>query len=434
MKKLVFLSELFVLFLFVALILFIIYVSLHSYSIEQTLYAGQDRLNNPLRGFYTQIDCRHPEFLDHLVSENQRLALAAYDISPYRDCPLSEEKLQELKIFLSHAEELGISCIFRAAYGFDILDSNDADSLERIKEHVSQIAPVLNEYKDTVCCVQAGFFGPWGEWHTSRFLENNPVETQVSNRNYLLTLLLENLDSSIPINVRRPRFIRDAKKAGLDTGRIGFHNDGLLASDNDLGTYDDADYDRAAEMKWLSRQPLGMNGGEMPALSRYTAVSNVLKEFPLMQISYLNIGYNTEVLDSWKTETVDGQNAYDYIENHLGYRFYVSHIEYRETWRGITLTAALVNEGFAPIGKGFSASFALIKDGKEFLIPIHTDLYTIKNGESKPLKVSLPEEYRSSSFQIGIKIQKDDTAVQLSNKENNFENGTNYLFSVSREN
>jgi hypothetical protein len=436
-RKIILISEL-ILFLFLALvIIFLLYVNAHSYSYEVKLESGQMQLTNPARGFYTQLGCNNANLLESLAEKNQTLVLAAYDLGSYRDCALSQEKLDELTTFLSRARELQIKCIFRAAYGFDILDSNDADSFQRIKDHIGQIAPVLNQYKDTIYCVQAGFFGPWGEWHTSKYLENNSAQTQMNNRNQLLKLLLTNLDDSIILNVRRPRFIRDAQKAGIDITRIGFHDDGLLASDNDLGTYDDADYDREAEMTWLHNSTVGVNGGEMPSISAYTDAANVVKEFNLMQISYLNSGYNTQVLDDWKTQTWEGENAYDYINNHLGYRFYVKKIKYRESWRKITLTATLENEGFAPITTGFQASFILrSEDGTETVIPIETKPETIKGGKNRRLEVTVPEEFRKTSFQIGLKIE--DTAdtrnlVEFSNSENSYENGVNYLTEIIRK-
>ena len=309
---------------------------------------------NPARGLYLQIRSNRPDKLERLQGENMTLCLLAFDIYEYRDRELPEEKLTELQVFLEEAKAQQVQCIFRAAYGFDEEASNDAVSWDLVERHVEQISEVLNLYTDQIYCVQAGFLGPWGEWHHCRWTEDE--EQAPEYRRALLKLLLDHLDPVITVDVRRPRFIREYG----DLRRLGYHDDGLLSTHSDYGTYDDPDYDREQELKWLYKHiPIPHNGGEMPKLSEFSEPQNALKEFKQLKLSYLNSRYNKDVLEDWKGKTLEGQNAYTLLTNRLGYRYYVSKIRIPGKLRkglmslGQKATVTVSNEGFAPIDQRY---------------------------------------------------------------------------------
>ena len=190
------------------------------------LTRSNKKLNNPARGFYVQIDSKEKERLEDIKKAGIRVSLVAFDIREYLDKMISEDKLAELDNVLKMARNQGIRVVFRAAYDFDGR-YKDPDSLERVYSHIKQIAPIINKNKACILCVQAGFLGPWGEWHSTKFVEG---VNGVKDRNSVLETLLVELDESIEINLRRPRFIRDAMDAGISIKRIGFHNDGLLST------------------------------------------------------------------------------------------------------------------------------------------------------------------------------------------------------------
>jgi hypothetical protein len=131
-----------------------------------------------------------------------------------------------------------------------------------------QIASILNE-SDAILCVQAGFLGPWGEWHSSNLLSNKDEAANVALRNAILRTLLGSLDPGLNIALRRPRFVRDLTNTGANGSRLGFHNDALLSGGTDMGTYSDPAYTRESELVWVDRfLPRGINGGEMPMQDR----------------------------------------------------------------------------------------------------------------------------------------------------------------------
>ncbi len=345
---------------------------------------------NPGRGFYVQINSDEEERFEELKNENIKIALIAYDIKKYLNTKISDEKLKELETVLCEARKYKVQVIFRAAYGFTS-KYNDPENIENIYTHIKQIAPILNANKDVILSVQAGFIGPWGEWHSSKFFTGD--ENEVKIRNEILSTLVKNLNEDIVINVRRPRFIRDAITAGIDKSRLGLHNDALLSTKDDMGTYDDLGYTREEELVWVKENIAhGVNGGEMPLISEYSNINNAIKEMKELQITYLNSRYNTEVLKQWKNTEYKGQNGLQYINNHLGYRLWLGKVElssYIKPNREFTMKAVIHNSGFAPINNG-KKIFLIMKQGNQIIFNsiLEGDLSSINGDMSKEFAIN----------------------------------------------
>lgn len=403
-------------------------------------------LRNPSRGFYIQLDSSKVSKIEKIKEQDVRLVLVAFDLADYRDTKIPKEKLEELNSMLQALRENGIKAIVRAAYGFEDTGDNDADSLERVREHILPFAECLNENSDVILCVQAGFLGPWGEWHSSKFLTGTKEEQSQVRKNVVKELAAA-LSDEIIINLRRPRFIREAIEAGIAPERLGYHDDGLLATESDYGTYDDPQYDREAELAYLATAGLsGINGGEMPKVSDYSDSENAILEFPKLHLTYLNLKYNEEVLENWKQSEWNGQNAFDYISNRLGYRFWVTNITvpvnwYRNPWIAPRITLSLANSGFSAIEPGYCMEIIIrAEDGSLTELPAALDLEKLNNGQETKLKIKFPKRKKGSSFWVGLRIYdgKIDSkakqfCIELANNEMVYENGVNYLFKVSTD-
>lgn len=389
---------------------------------------------NPGRGLYRQISSEEPEML-RKMEEKMSLVLLQYDIAAYKGERLPEQKLQELELFLQEADRQKKEIIFRAAYGFDETAKNhDVREIAQIEEHVRQIAPILNAYTDSIYCVQAGFIGPWGEWHGSLLFQDKTEEEKTQLRNQVLKVLADELDERIVIDVRRPSFLKDAKKAGLDMERFGVHNDGFLASDSDLGTYEEGM--RKADQKWFSSNiATGINGGEMPAVSERTEPDSAAEEFANWNISYLNAYYNTEVLEQWKGQEYKGQNAYEYLVAHLGYRFYLTQVKYpkrlakSKAKQSIPLQAVITNSGSAPIQKGYGLSWVICQKGTitgEYEVLSDTSVI-LPNEEMKLLtEIKATEVMKESPLEIGLRICQGDKTVRLYDDRVYYKDGINF--------
>lgn len=405
---------------------------------------SQEILINPARGFYIQYTTSNEEYFSSLRDEGITIMLLAYDIHDFTNSPLSDEKLLELRNALEVAKQNAIKVVFRAAYGFDSLyQYKDPRNINIVKAHINQIAPILNEYQDIILCVQAGFLGPWGEWHSSNLL---PEQEGVSrhNRISVLRALVDALDDNIIINIRRPKYVREAEAAGINIQKLGVHNDALLANENDFGTYNDSNYSRSDELRWMKENiVLSINGGEMPQISEYTKAVVADQEFRSMNITYLNILYNSVVLEDWKRQVLDGNNAYDEISKRLGYRLYLDKVEfpkYIKEGKEFQYKIKMDNSGYAAIQRGYKATLIIKDQSNKYYYPLtNWDLHQLAGGTTITNigKIKLPDHFDGDTIRIGISITsgalEEDLEykdyVILANENFSYEDGINY-FSV----
>lgn len=426
----------------IAFLIAVVLAGLYLYScfvddVVQFYEAGNQTIQNPGCGFYVQIKSDRKDKIER-YEEDTKLFLLTLDLYECRSSEIPRYMLRELEEFLEEARTRNVTCIFRAAYGFEKETSNDADSLERIEAHVCQIAPILNAYKDRIICVQAGMLGPWGEWHSSRYLKGEQAQ---QNRCWLTKLWLDHLDPEMVVALRRPSFIKEAVEAGLPIERIGYHNDGLLGSSTDLGTYED-ETDRREALQWLQENLVtGHNGGEMPYVNDYSQAEQVLKEFPQMKISYLNMKYNEAVYEDWKTQKIGTENAYDYIAKRLGSRLYISGVKRPEKmthklllWnRKIVVT--LENEGFAPLSEKYNLEW-VIEDHQGNLHTFETDVSVseLDHQESLDIELSVWNLLTIDVKKIGIRIydnsnpiKDNEHCVEFANDLFEYRDGVNYF-------
>lgn len=426
------------LLILLAFIVLMLYLMGHGKEKYVRLEESRRELQNPDRGYYIQVHSGEKERFKELEAEGIRLSLLSFDLHKYSRQRISEEKIADLKACLQNARAHHVSIIFRAAYGFDG-SCQEPEEKELIYEHIRQIAEVLNEYANQIVCVQAGMLGPYGEWHHGAYLPDDNEEEARRNRLFVLKAWEESLNQSIAVNVRRPRFIREAEEAGILVGRLGFHNDGLLGSDSDMGTYDDPGYNREEELKWTDEWLLELpNGGEMPIVSVESEAENANREFARLHLSYLNSMYNREVIEGWKYSRLNGENARQYIENHLGYRLFVSEYRYDQIREEITLT--ICNSGYAPIPSNYKMTLVTDLDGQKYFRELdEKNIYQICNGEEVVLNTAAFPEAEGEIDDVkvrrlGIQIIKsgseaaEENCVELANDDFKYEDGINYMF------
>lgn len=407
-------------------------------------------LNNPDRGFYIQIDSGRADKIPDAAKE-VRVILLAFDIGAFSSKDLPQEKLNELQEALDAAAREHVSVVFRAAYGFQ-KEATEPDELSQMGRHIGQMAAVLNRFADQILVVQAGMLGSYGEWHSSRYLEGTK-EQQRESRLYILGQWEAALSPQIQVDVRRPRFIREASEAGILSGRLGLHNDALLSTDSDMGTYDAPGMEREDELVWmqenLTRQ---VNGGEMPTLGEFSMPENADREFAMMHTGYLNLKYNKEVIACWETAMLRESNAKRYLENHLGYRLYLSELGMRRLHlggelytTGIKIRLKLCNTGYAPLSEQYKV-FLTVSAGsevvyKEIQMP---KLYGVSNGECAETEVliRLPRDFMqgNETIEIGLKIARSKDAedgrdcVELANGGSSYHKGINGITSLEKTN
>ena len=189
---------------------------------------------NPERGFYKYTDSKGTPALSEQTLRSYRqkqisLIYRLYYLKDFKNAPISDAFLSQIKQDMEVARKAGIKMILRFAYSL-AMDEPDAP-LAVILQHLDQIKPILQEDKDVIAVLQAGFIGSWGEWYyTTNNLNNDAA------RKAILDKILEVLPTDRTVQVRTPNYkrnyigVKTAIKAedafsGKVVARIGHHND-----------------------------------------------------------------------------------------------------------------------------------------------------------------------------------------------------------------
>ena len=318
---------------------------------------------NPERGFYraaeTDLDTLSAAFVADAYTQGYRLIYARIDLEPYRDVELPAAFLEATETGLETARQGGVKLIIRATYNYprgetQYRDARDA-SLSRVLAHLAQLKPLLHRNEDVIGFVQAGFIGAWGEWHTS----SNDLTTP-ANRTRIKDALLGAVPATRFVQFRYPPYIQawtpqlPALDAALDGAfRIGFHNDCFLASDTDVGTYDEDAELRARQRRYNDAQgdlaPFGgetCNPADDPNPRPRAACADILDEGARYNLTYLNDSYYRRLFhDNWRK-----QGCMDEVRRRMGYRFALVSVSHpAAVARGGELSVSIVvrNTGWA---------------------------------------------------------------------------------------
>lgn len=216
--------------------------------------SANDLFPNPERGFYKYTDSKGmPALSEQTLREyrqnNASLIYRLYYLKDFKNVPISDVFLSQIKQDMGVARKAGIKIILRFAYSI-AMDEPDAP-LSVILQHLDQLKPILQENKDVIAVLQAGFIGSWGEWYyTTNNLNNDAA------RKTIIDKILEVLPAERTVQVRTPNYKRNY--VGVKTAiqaedafsnkavaRIGHHNDCFMASADDYGTYTDAAVDKS---------------------------------------------------------------------------------------------------------------------------------------------------------------------------------------------
>ena len=201
---------------------------------------------------------------------------------------------------------------------------------EMILTHISQIAPVLEEYEDVLMGVDGGFFGPWGEMHSSTF------GTDPEAYKWLLDALLEAVPESRSITVHAGAFLSwynatygtdytfgtidqiPAPEEGTPEARFGFFDDSYAYGEDEGDDYPDdwgslsegiwwpgetlgdpEEFDRGKLMTWIRKQNSLFGGEAQGDETLWNTFPYVAWEASYAQTVYLNADYEDQVHDRW---------------------------------------------------------------------------------------------------------------------------------------
>ena len=235
-----------------------------------------------------------------------------------------------------------------------------------IQYHIYQLKPILHEYEDVIMALDGGFFGSWGEMHTTEFA------TKAENYVWLLDALLDALPASRQILVHAGGFLAwynakfgtvynfsnidtmPAPLRGSPAARFGMFDDSYLANHDDNGSLWEGNnlvngsYNRNRIVTWIGKQN-NFFGGETNSdgnVADYNRFPFLAWEAPRTHTSHLNLEYYAGVLNGWGSFTYtesgvtvqlgnshpfanqravfdpvyNGRNGIEFIRDRLGYR------------------------------------------------------------------------------------------------------------------
>lgn len=297
-----------------------------------------DNFPNPERGFhrYTIFRGLQASSVSGLRAAGQSLILGVVIVNDYKNKDFDTALFNQLNAAFSVARNAGLKVNFRLYY----TDQSYQDPpLSRMLSHIDQLQQVFVDNVDVINHVEAGFIGPWGEWHSSN-LGNPPT---VENMTAVLFRLLSVLPAERMVMIRRPMFKRqifanaqlpdgyevlDETKAfdGSNLARTGYHNDAFVSSDTDLGTYVDPGWSRADELAYAGNEarftPFGGESSYHSPLHDYTHCTYSVSELETLHARNLNDGWYGPVLQRWTDE-----GCMDEIKRRMGYRFVLNDVE-----------------------------------------------------------------------------------------------------------
>jgi len=251
-----------------------------------------------------------------------------------------------------------------------------------------------------IALFEAGFIGPWGEWHTTQIAQDYDLGRE------MLFHLLDHTPTDRLVLVRNPYLKQQVFKqsgggfAVVDAGnaysgervaRVGHHNDCFLSSPDDLGTYGQGEMTPAEEVAYLASETLYTAfGGETCQPHARNDCGHAIAALETLKGSYLNSGYHRGVLDKWAT-----QGCFDEVQRRLGARLVLTESRIAASARPggqLAVEIDLDNRGFASLYNARDVKIILENEasGAVHIFAIDADPRLWKPAASHVIAVRVP--------------------------------------------
>lgn len=319
---------------------------------------------NPERGFYKHYDFTSSKATPLSVStlkadrlKGLTLCYTGHYLTEFLTSDISENFLNLVRNNMEALREAGVKCVLRFAYSRDASDSKKSKwdaSPEYVHRHIKSLKPIIQEYSDVILCWQAGFVGVWGEWYyTNNFVFNPSTPEQHTLRRSVIDAMLDALPEDRTVALRTPMFKKmmysgsytdtltfKTAYSGSDLSRICCFNDCFGASKDDVGTFEGS----TTRTYWMGDSRYVLMGGETCGVSEYCTCEKSLKDMEDYHWTYMNSGYNGDVLSRWESS-----GCMDEVKRRLGYRLSLADAYYSAAAAGKEMQVALriKNSGFA---------------------------------------------------------------------------------------
>lgn len=423
----------------------ILYFNTFAFTYTPVDYPESSRyLDNPYMGFYhiygytlkDEAVYATPDDVPNVPAPEdrpqERLVQVQINLRAFREKPLTDTALSQLDLILSAWCSTDYSLLLRFIYDWDGrgLDSEPED-ISIILQHMEQTAPIYNRYDTHILSLQGLFTGNYGEMNNTHYGSTESMQQ-------LAAKLAETASPSIYLAVRTPNQWRSI--TGADSyqelvsmpdnpylNRLGLYNDGMFGTEADTGTY--TDRSRAEEISFQNELCRTVpNGGEAIIENPFNDLDNAIADMRQMHVSYLNSAYDPAVLNKWKTtpytgsDPYNGEVGYDYIRDHMGYRFVLRSTEVVRDYVLMqpVLRIAIENVGFAQSYRGFSFHLTLLntETGETILVSPEEDSTCLASSETTVLEIPLEIDfYPEGDYELYWQTMDDtfDEAIRYGN-------------------
>jgi hypothetical protein len=165
-------------------------------------------------------------YLTDYVCRQTAVTAGTCDPATYFAGGLPQVALDNISTTLARLAETGYTAVLRFVYETDNRES--VYSVAKIKQHIDQLAPIVNTYRNVVANWQMGFVGAWGEWSSvnpTGCQQSNPADTCTPDLvTYLVRRLPDGVDTTIRYLTMRSALAADVK------ARAGYADDAFLES------------------------------------------------------------------------------------------------------------------------------------------------------------------------------------------------------------
>lgn len=403
-----------------------------------------------LAGYTLSEETKKEALAVRLVSDakeykSEELVLIEINLKNYKDSALSNDALAQTDQILQAWKDAGYGIILRFLYDWDgHSGETEPKELSLIQTHMSQLAPIVNAHAADIYTMQGIFVGDYAEMHDGNHMDTASMCTLAKHLDSVI-------DPEIFLSVRTPaqrRTILESAEIFPENstlaGRLGLFNDGMLGSNNDLGTYGDTDRAQSASLEdpWLREQELAYqdelcrlvpNGGEAVIDNPLNDLEAAVETLSTMHVSYLNCMYHEPVINKWRAETIhtddawDGTNGYDYIDAHLGCRYRCAGTDATafDFWSDddVTINLTLTNTGFAPSYEPLDLTVSIVAEGDASPAVTATlpqeQWKPLTNGETCTLPLSVePRTLAEGTYRVYLACTrvKDETKLAFATK------------------
>jgi hypothetical protein len=395
---------------------------------------SSDVIANPERGFWAFFGSDFSTLDSGTINwmkttwPDMTLGYGVARLDSYRNTStLPQSYLDALTAAFAKVRAGGMKVVLRFAYNYpqgEAAPITDDAPLNTVLSHIQQLAPIVQANADVIYVWQAGFIGMWGEGHSS----TNNLTTD-ANKATIRDALLAALPSGRFLLWRYPpdQILWDAQP-GVEAdafgasrkARMGMYNDCFMASNTDVGTYDDNATVRATQRAYIAaRSAIAPFGGEtcnaQPTSEQRLTCADIRREGAEFHLTYLNRSYHEGFMNRW---IADG--CFTEVSNKIGHRWVLDSANVPTTVaRGSAASIAVTmrNVGWARLYNARTLQVQLVSRANPSAPPIVAnaawDPRMLKPGESASVLFNVNVSAAIAPGVYDVFVASPDAAISL---------------------